>query len=88
MTEPTNQYERDMLAHHVLLGVNTDITGRWEQGIDHHPNSIAFMNMLKAIDWLYCDGHFDWKTGGDGDSGETLMYEMDILFDALDAGEL
>jgi hypothetical protein len=25
--------------------------------------------------------YFGWKCGGDGDNGETLMYELDILFE-------
>lgn len=27
---------------------------------------------------------FDWKKGGDGDNGETLMYQMDAFFEMLD----
>jgi hypothetical protein len=26
----------------------------------------------------------DWKTGGDGDNGEELMYHLDAFFEMLD----
>lgn len=64
--------------------VETDITKRWEQGIPHHPKSIELMEALMDIDSKLCDDHFCWKKGGDGDNGETLMYEMDIHFDRQD----
>jgi hypothetical protein len=28
--------------------------------------------------------YFCWKTGGDGDNGETLMYQMDAFFELFD----
>lgn len=67
--------------------VERDINKRWEQGIDHHPKSEELMKALMKIDLELCDDYFCWKQGGDGDNGETLMYEMDIYFECLDAGE-
>lgn len=64
--------------------VEADVNKRWEQGIPHHPKSVELMTALCEIDFQYCNDHFCWKTGGDGDNGETLMYEMDIFFERKD----
>jgi len=48
---------------------------RWEQGIDHHPKSLHIQKGLKAQDIF---GVWDW--GGDGDNGEDLLYQLDIIF--------
>jgi hypothetical protein len=68
-------------------GVNYSITDRWEKGIDHHPKSESLMKEIEKIDYNYCNDYFCWKTGGDGDNGETLMYILDIMFDEQDALE-
>jgi len=65
--------------------VETDINKRWEQGLDHHPKSIQMMKAIMDIDSQFCNDYFCWKCGGDGDNGETLMYEMDIYFEQCDA---
>lgn len=67
------------------LGVNPDINNRWEKGIDHHPESQRLMEDLMEVDWELCNDHFCWKKGGDGDNGEALMYELDIIFEMRDA---
>jgi hypothetical protein len=67
------------------LGVETDITKRWEDGIDHHPESVRLMEELGAVDFELCGDYFCWKWGGDGDNGETLMYELDIIFERREA---
>lgn len=79
-----------MNKHNILdqaeeFGVETDINKRWEEGTDHHPESIKLMDALSYIDFNCCNDYFDWNTGGDGDNGETLMYEMDIYFEVQDA---
>ncbi len=61
------------------------ITERWEQGIPHDPRSIALYKALAQIDFEQCDDYFCWKSGGDGDNGETLMYQLDVYFERLDA---
>jgi hypothetical protein len=61
--------------------VETDITKRWEQGIPHHPKSIEVFGILEEMDWKYGGDHFCWKSGGDGDNGEFLMYLLDIHFE-------
>jgi len=64
----------------------TDID-RWALGIDHHPMSVRLMGFLAKHDLNDFGDYFCWKTGGDGDNGETLMYQMDAFFENLDAGE-
>jgi hypothetical protein len=61
-----------------------DTNIRWEEGYDHHPKSKRLMKFMKDYDFNNCDMYFDWKTGGDGDNGETLMYQLDAFFEMLD----
>jgi hypothetical protein len=60
---------------------------RWEDGIDHHPMSERLMRFLMTHDFEDYDDYFCWKVGGDGDNGESLMYEMDAFFEMLDQEE-
>jgi len=57
---------------------------RWEQGIEHHLMSEKLMLFLCDHDLLDYDDYFGWKQGGDGDNGETLMFQMDAFFELLD----
>lgn len=57
---------------------------RWAIGIPHHPKSEELMAFLQEIDYEVYDDHFCWKVGGDGDNGESLMYQLDAFFEALD----
>lgn len=57
---------------------------RWGQGIDHHPMSNALVRFMAEHDWKDYKDYFGWKVGGDGDNGETLMYQMDPFFEWLD----
>jgi hypothetical protein len=61
-------------------GVEYDINRRWEKGMYHHPKSEALMKRIADIDWHFNNDQFCWKTGGDGDNGESLMYLLDIIF--------
>ena len=61
---------------------------RWGNGTPHHPKSIELMEVLSEVDFNAYGDHFCWKMGGDGDNGETLMYQMDAFFEAKDRGEL
>lgn len=61
----------------------TDIE-RWEDGVDHHPMSKRLMKFLQDHDLKDYNDYFCWKTGGDGDNGETMMYQMDAFFELLD----
>ena len=57
---------------------------RWSDGIEHHPESEKLMKFLKEHDMKDYGLAFDWETGGDGDNGETLMYQMDAYFELKD----
>lgn len=61
--------------------VETDINKRWEKGIDHHPLSKKIYAAIAAIDSEHGGDHFCFKSGGDGDNGEHLMYLLDIHFE-------
>lgn len=60
---------------------------RWEEGISHHPMSERLMKFIADHDFVDYNDCFCWKMGGDGDNGETLMYEMDAFFEMLDKKE-
>jgi hypothetical protein len=57
---------------------------RWGLGIPHDPRSEEIVRALVDIDLDYFGDHFCWKVGGDGDNGETLMYELDCYFEQKD----
>ena len=57
---------------------------RWEEGIPHDPRSEELFAFLEKIDFE-CGDMFGWKSGGDGDNGETLMYQLDEYFAQRDA---
>lgn len=61
------------------------INQRWEKGIPHNPQSVAIFKAIAKIDFEECDDFFGFKSGGDGDNGEHLMYLMDEWFDAQPA---
>jgi hypothetical protein len=57
---------------------------RWSEGKKHHLMSLRLMEFLQEHDLNDYDDYFDWKMGGDGDNGESLMFEMDAFFEMLD----
>jgi len=57
---------------------------RWGEGKEHHPMSQRIARFLFELDFNDYDDYFCWKSGGDGDNGETLMYELDTFFEMLD----
>lgn len=57
---------------------------RWSAGINHHPKSEEIVRDLADLDFEFFDDHFCWKVGGDGDNGEALMYEIDLLMELYD----
>ena len=61
---------------------------RWESGANHHAKSIELMKFIEKIDFECYGDSGGWSVGGDGDNGETLMYQMDAFFEAKDKGEL
>ncbi len=64
--------------------INLDINNRWELGIEHHSKTINLMEHLKVLDFEINDDYFYFKTGGDGDNGEALMYLLDMFFEMED----
>ena len=61
-----------------------NINDRFEQGIEHDPRSEEIFKGIVKIDYEECDDYFCWKWGGDGDNGETLMYQLDEYFERFD----
>ena len=61
----------------------TDID-RWGEGVSHHPMSKRLVAFIAEHDFHDYGDYFCWKYGGDGDNGETLMFEMDAFFEMLD----
>jgi len=53
------------------------IDRRWEQGLPHHPLSKRIFEVIRRADWESDEDYFCWKSGGDGDNGECLMYLLD-----------
>jgi hypothetical protein len=64
--------------------IELDINKRWEEGTPHHPESEKLFDSIANIDYALCNDYFDWSSGGDGDNGETFMYQLDIHFERLD----
>lgn len=69
-----------------MAEIETDINKRWEQGMDHHPESVKTINALGQLDFYLGGDLLCVKTGGDGDNGEHMMYLLDIYFEARDKG--
>lgn len=61
---------------------------RWGEGLPHHPMSERLMKFLKVHDREDYGRVFGWRTGGDGDNGETLMYQMDAFFEKLEQEQI
>jgi hypothetical protein len=57
---------------------------RCSKGYNHHHRSNTLVHDLVKLDFEFFDDHFCWKVGGDGDNGETLMYELDLLMELYD----
>lgn len=90
-----DQYDKDAIEKYIAESCRNDdykkakrlgLTDkdRWSEGIGHHPRSVALVNFLKEHDFCDYGDYFCWKTGGDGDNGETLMYQMDAFFEMID----
>lgn len=57
---------------------------RWEEGVEHHLKSLELMRFIAEYDFKDEGDYFCWKTGGDGDNGESLMFLMDAYFEQKD----
>jgi hypothetical protein len=67
-----------------LSNPHRDPGARWGQGVPHDPRSLKLFKSVAEIDFKMCSDYFGWKWGGDGDNGETFMYELDEHFQRLD----
>lgn len=54
-----------------------ELDRRWSAGEPHDPRSTALFETLREID---VDEELAWECGGDGDNGETLMWQLDVHF--------
>ena len=61
------------------------INDRWEQGIPHDPRSLNLYKAIAKLDWEEGSDAFCFKSGGDGDNGEHLMYLLDLYFEDEDS---
>lgn len=55
---------------------------RWEDGDRHNDLSYLIYNFIEEYDFKYNGDRFYFKSGGDGDNGEELMYLLDVFFDS------
>jgi len=51
----------------------------------HHPKSLELFDSIAKLDLELNNDYFCWKSGGDGDNGETLMFLLDEHFEQTDA---
>lgn len=58
---------------------------RWEKGMPHNSKSEELYKFISKLDGKYGD-FFDFKSGGDGDNGEQLMYLLDVYFEKKEKG--
>jgi hypothetical protein len=69
-----------------------DYTGieldRYGKDMDHDPRSIKIAKAIGDIDFEAFDDAMCLKFGGDGDTGEELMYRLDVYFELLDKGRI
>jgi len=82
--------EAQIMEMYEESGIEYDVEKRIQNGNPHHPKSLLLFDRLSEIDLLYGNDYFNWKVGGEGDNGEVLLCELDILFeerDFLDAAE-
>ena len=57
------------------------IAERWEKDIPHKPEAEKLVHLISKMDWDMNGGELDIRVGGDGDTGETLMFILDELID-------
>jgi len=60
--------------------IETDIQKRFEKETPHHPRSEELYRAIANLDRKYGNDLFEFKSGGDGDNGEHLMYLLDIYY--------
>lgn len=53
---------------------------RYDRGIPHNPRSIELYRSIAKLDFEEGGDVFCFKSGGNGDNGEHLMYLLDMHF--------
>jgi hypothetical protein len=64
--------------------IEKNVEKRWENGIEHNIKSISLYERISQLDYEFNDDYFCFKSGGDGDNGEHLLYLLDIYFEELE----
>ncbi|NCP98024.1 hypothetical protein GW796_08925 [archaeon] len=49
-----------------MFKIETDVNKRWEEGMDHHPESIKTIKAIGELDFYLGNDSLCVKTGGDG----------------------
>lgn len=57
---------------------------RFDDCDEHDPRSVLLYEFISELDFNEANDSFGFKSGGDGDNGEHLMYLMDCYFAAKD----
>jgi len=57
---------------------------RWKKGISHCDESVEIFEAIAFLDYEFNSNMFDWRSGGDGDNGESLMFLLDMYFEHRD----
>lgn len=82
--KPINVYAQADLDYKKAKDLGLTNKKRWEDGINHHSMSERIVRFLVKHDCNDYGDYFCWKVGGDGDNGETLMYQLDTFFEMID----
>jgi len=53
---------------------------RYERGLPHDARSVELFKFIEKLDFEEGSDFFCFKSGGDGDNGEHLMYLLDVYF--------
>lgn len=67
-----------------MTNTTPTLAERMDRGMDHDPRSVDLFKFIETLDFEQCSDSFGFKSGGDGDNGETLMFLMDCYFAAKD----
>jgi hypothetical protein len=63
------------------MNISMPVNERWERGIPHHLKSMELFKFISDMDFEHGGDLFCFKSGGDGDNGEALMYYLDEYFE-------
>jgi len=61
---------------------------RYDRSHPHDPRSIELFHSIEKLDFEEGGDRFCFKSGGDGDNGEHLMYLLDVHFARRDVARV